>query len=110
MTSPRHFACIASANADNGNVCETYGLIVPSVAQDPAVLERRWGAVQQQYDRDIWPRAVFEHHHIPDWNITGAWSYLYRIFKDSEPYETVLAELEANANQLEQDARDRLGL
>ena len=94
------------------SLVDIYGgsVIIPSVAQDPAVLERRWGSVQQQYDRDIWPRAVFEHHHIPDWNITGAWSYLYRVFKDSEPYETVLAELEANANQLEQDARDRLGL
>lgn len=91
---------------------DIYGgsVIIPSVAEDPAVLERRWGSVQQQYDQLIWPRAVFEEHHIPDWNITGAWSYLYRIFKDSEPYEAVLAELEANANQLEQDARDRLGL
>ena len=91
---------------------DIYGgsVIIPSVAQDPSVLDRRWGSVQQQYDQLIWPRAVFEEHHIPDWNITGAWSYLYRIFKDSEPYETVLAELEANANQLEQDARDRLGL
>jgi hypothetical protein len=91
---------------------DIYGgsVIIPSVAQDSSITERRWGTVQQQYDSDIWPRAVFEQHHIPDWNITGAWSYLYRIFKDSEPVETVLAELEANANQLEQDARDKLGL
>jgi ABC-type glycerol-3-phosphate transport system substrate-binding protein len=91
---------------------DIYGgsVIIPSVAQEPSITERRWGTVQQQYDTEIWPRAVFEEHHIPDWNITGAWSYLYRIFKDSEPVETVLAELEANANQLEQDARDKLGL
>ncbi len=91
---------------------DIYGgsVIIPSVAQDPTVAERRWGSIQQQYDQTVWPRAVFEEHHIPDWNITGAWSYLLRVFKDSEPMETVLAELEANANQLEQDARDKLGL
>lgn len=91
---------------------DIYGgsVIIPSVAQDPAVTEHRWGEVQQQYDQLVWPRAVFEEHHIPDWNITGAWPYLLRVFKDSEPIETVLKELEDNANQLEQDARDRLGL
>jgi ABC-type glycerol-3-phosphate transport system substrate-binding protein len=91
---------------------DIYGgsVIIPSVAQDAGVTDRRWGTIQQQYDQNVWPRAVFEEHHIPDWNITGAWTYLYRIFKDSEPIETVLAELEANANQLEQDARDKLGL
>lgn len=91
---------------------DIYGgsVIIPSVAQDPSVTERRWGTIQQQYDQLVWPRAVFEEHHIPDWNITGAWPYLLRVFKDSEPMETVLAELEANANQLEQDARDKLGL
>lgn len=91
---------------------DIYGgsVIIPSVAQDPSVTDRRWGTIQQQYDQDIWPRAVFEEHHIPDWNITGAWPYLLRVFKDSEPMETVLAELEANANQLEQDARDKLGM
>ncbi len=91
---------------------DIYGgsVIIPSVARDPSVTERRWGTIQQQYDTNVWPRAVFEEHHIPDWNITGAWPYLLRVFKDSEPMETVLAELEANANQLEQDARDKLGL
>jgi ABC-type glycerol-3-phosphate transport system substrate-binding protein len=91
---------------------DVYGgsVIVPSVARDPRVTERRWGSLQQQYDELVWPRAVFEHHHIPDWNITGAWTFLYRIFKDSEPVDQVLAEMEANANQLEEDARDRLGL
>lgn len=93
-------------------LADIYGgsVIIPSVAQDPSIGERRWGNIQQQYDQDIWPRAVFEEHHIPDWNITGAWPYLLRVFKDSEPMETVLAELEANANQLEQDARDKLGM
>jgi ABC-type glycerol-3-phosphate transport system substrate-binding protein len=91
---------------------DIYGgsVIIPSVARDPAVTEYRWGSIQQQYDQLVWPRAVFEHHHIPDWNITEAWKDLYRVFKDSEPMETVLAELEARSNQMEQDARDRLGL
>ena len=91
---------------------DIYGgsVIIPSVAQDPSIAGHRWGTIQQQYDQNVWPRAVFEEHHIPDWNITGAWPYLLRVFKDSEPMETVLAELEANANQLEQDARDKLGM
>lgn len=93
-------------------LADIYGgsVIIPSIAQDPSIAERRWGSIQQQYDQTVWPRAVFEEHHIPDWNITGAWPFLLRVFKDSEPMETVLAELEANANQLEQDARDKLGL
>ncbi len=91
---------------------DIYGgsVIIPSVARDPSVTDHRWGSIQQQYDQLVWPRAVFEQHHIPDWNITGAWQYLYRVFKDSEPMDTVLKELEDNANQLEQDARDKLGL
>ena len=93
-------------------LADIYGgsVIIPSIAQDPSIGERRWGSIQQQYDQNVWPRAVFEEHHIPDWGITGAWPYLLRVFKDSEPMETVLAELEANANQLEQDARGKLGL
>lgn len=91
---------------------DIYGgsVIVPSVARDPNIAERRWGSIQQQYDQLVWPRAVFEEHHIPDWGITVAWGYMYRVFKDNEPMDQVLAEMEANANQLEQDARDRLGL
>ena len=53
---------------------------------------------------------MFEDHHIPDWNSTGAWPYPLRGFKDSEPMEPVPAEPEADANQLEQDARDKLGM
>jgi ABC-type glycerol-3-phosphate transport system substrate-binding protein len=91
---------------------DIYGgsVIIPSVARDPAVLDRRWGSIQQQYDQTIWPRAVFEEHHIVDWGITEAWKDLYRVFKDSEPMETVLADLEARSNQFEQDAREKLGL
>ena len=91
---------------------DIYGgsVIIPAVANDPTILDRRWGAIQQQYDKDIWPRATFEEHHIPEWSIDVAWQDLLRVFKDSEPMDTVLADVEAKANQMEQDARDKLGL
>ena len=51
---------------------DIYGgsVIIPSVAEDPAVLERRWGSIQQQYDQlDLAARRVrgaphprLEHH------------------------------------------------
>lgn len=91
---------------------DLYGgsVIIPAVARDPSITDHHWGSLQQQYDQLVWPRAAFEEHHVPDWNITVAWPQLLRVFKDSESMDTVLADLESQSNQLEQDARDRLGL
>ncbi len=91
---------------------DVYGgsVIIPAVAQDPTIGERHWGSLQQQYDQLVWPRAVFEHHHVPDWNITIAWPQLLRVFKDGESMDQVLGDLQQQSNELEQDARDRLGL
>ncbi len=93
------------------SLADTYGgsVIIPAVAQDPSITDHHWGALQQQYDQLVWPRAVFEEHHVPDWNITVAWPDLLRVFKDSESMDTVLSDLETESNQLEQDALDRLG-
>jgi len=93
-------------------LADHYGgsVIIPAVAQDPTITDRHWGSIQQQYDKDVWPRATFEQHHLVDWSFETAWPQLLRVFKDSEDMGTVLADLETQSNQLEQDARDKLGL
>lgn len=98
--------------ANLGPLADVYGgaIISAPVARDPATQARHWGSLQKQYDETIWPLATFEEHHIADWGISIAWPQLMRVFKDSEPMETVLKELEDQSNQLEQQARDRLGL
>ena len=91
---------------------DAYGgsVIIPSVAEAPDIGDRNWGSIQQQYDQSVWPRAKFEEHHVPDWNITVAWPQLYRIFNGGEPMDNVLQDLENESNLLEQDALDRLGI
>jgi len=91
---------------------DAYGgsVIIPSVAEAPDITDRNWGSIQQQYDQTVWPRAKFEAHHVPDWNITVAWPQLYRLFNGREPMDNVLADLENESNLLEQDALDRLSI
>jgi ABC-type glycerol-3-phosphate transport system substrate-binding protein len=91
---------------------DAYGgsVIIPAVAQAPEITERNWGSIQQEYDKSVWPRARFEEHHVPDWNITVAWPQLYRIFNGGEAMDGVLQDLENESNLLEQDALDRLGI
>lgn len=96
-----------------GALADFYGGAIPAipVARSEDVLaNRRWGYLQQQYDELVWPIARYEEHHIPDWNITIAWPQILRVFKDSEPMDVVLKELEEQSNQLEQEGRDRLSL
>ena len=71
---------------------DAYGgsVIIPSVAEAPGITDRNWGSIQQQYDQSVWPRAKFEEHHVPDWNITVAWPQLYRVFNGGEAMDGVL--------------------
>lgn len=98
--------------ANLGPLADVYGgaIISAPVARDAATQARHWGNLQKQYDETVWPLATFEEHHIPDWGITIAWPQLVRVFKDSEPMDAVLKDLEDQSNQLEQQARERLAL
>ena len=94
-----------------GGMGDVYGgsILSPVVVRDPSMDKRHWGALQKQYDTDVWPVAQFEQHHIADWAITIAWDELLKIFKDSQPYEPVLKGLEDQSNELEAQAIERLG-
>jgi ABC-type glycerol-3-phosphate transport system substrate-binding protein len=96
-----------------GNLTDFYGGAIPAIpvarSQD-VITKRRWGYLQKQYDQLVWPIATFEQHHIADWNLDIAWPQLLRVFKDSEPMDAVLKDLESQSNQQEQEARDRLGV
>lgn len=91
-------------------LADKYGgsIASPAAVRSPEMAKRRWGSIQQQYDTEVWPYAQFERHHIPDWAITVAWPALVKVFKDSEPMERVLKELEDRSNRLEEQALERL--
>jgi ABC-type glycerol-3-phosphate transport system substrate-binding protein len=96
-----------------GVLADFYGGAIPAipVARSQEVLtKRRWGYLQKQYDETVWPIATFEQHHIVDWNLDIAWPQLLRVFKDSEPMDKVLKDLENQSNQQEQEARARLAV
>ncbi len=98
--------------ANLGPLADVYGgaIISAPVARDPSTQARHWGEFQKDYDQYVWPIATFEQHHIADWGITTAWPELLKVFADSQPMDQVLKGLEDQSNQLEQTARDRLGL
>jgi len=96
-----------------GALCDSYGgsiPVIPVARSEDVLANRRWGYLQQQYDELVWPIVRYEVHHIPDWTITIAWPQLLRVFKDNEPMDVVLKDLEEQSNELEREARDRLGL
>jgi ABC-type glycerol-3-phosphate transport system substrate-binding protein len=94
-----------------GGMGDVYGgsILSPAVVRDPSMDKRRWGGLQKQYDTEVWPVAQFEQHHIADWAITIAWDSLLKVFKDSQPPEQVLKDLENQSNDLEAQAVERLG-